>query len=318
MQPTVVFDSDDLGEIEAYLSKAYSTIRLHSIDDATTRTRIERCAVGDIVLDELLFTYDMAFDMEPLGAIYVARQRAGTFRQRVAGRHPVEIAPGEVMVVSQPDKPFEGRVIHSRHDLMMLDEKILNRVAASSPRARPGPIRLTGYRPVSDECSAAVSRVLDHIRALAHEQPQFARQPLVAASTADYVAAALLSAFPSTAFTDPTIEDRRDSTPALLRRATAYIDENAHRDIPLTAIAEAIYVTPRALQYMFRKHLDCTPTEYLRKVRLDHVHRELLAADRTTTSVSHVAAKWGFTHVGRFAAYYRAAFGQSPHDTLRR
>lgn len=76
-------------------------------------------------------------------------------------------------------------------------------------------------------------------------------------------------------------------------------------------------MTPRALQYMFRKHRDCTPTEYLRRVRLDHAHRELLAADRATTSVSDVARHWGFLHAGRFAVYYRECYGQSPHVTLR-
>lgn len=68
---------------------------------------------------------------------------------------------------------------------------------------------------------------------------------------------------------------------------------------------------------MFRKHRDCTPIEYLRRVRLDHAHRDLVGGDRHTTSVAEVARRWGFAHLGRFAIYYRDEYGRSPHETLR-
>ncbi len=74
---------------------------------------------------------------------------------------------------------------------------------------------------------------------------------------------------------------------------------------------------PRAIQLMFRRHRDCTPMEYLRRVRLHHAHQELLAAERAHTTVAQIAASWGFAHTGRFAVYYRQVYGQSPHSTLR-
>lgn len=108
-----------------------------------------------------------------------------------------------------------------------------------------------------------------------------------------------------------------EKAPLALRRATTFIDEHAGRDISLDDIAGAVYVTPRALQYMFRKHRDCTPMEYLRNVRLDHANRDLLAADRTTTSVADIARRWHVGHLGRFATNYRLRFDESPHQTLR-
>ena len=35
------------------------------------------------------------------------------------------------------------------------------------------------------------------------------------------------------------------------------------------------------------------------------------------TTVNAIAARWGFTHRGRFAAAYRNRYGQSPATTLR-
>ena len=88
-------------------------------------------------------------------------------------------------------------------------------------------------------------------------------------------------------------------------------------DIALADIADAVHVTPRAVQYMFRRHLDTTPLNYLRQVRLHHARQELLGADRRHETVTAIAACWGFMHTGRFAVLYRQTFGESPHETLR-
>ncbi len=83
-------------------------------------------------------------------------------------------------------------------------------------------------------------------------------------------------------------------------------------------IAAAVYVTPRTVQYMFRRHLATTPSAYLREVRLRRAHEELVAGDKSLTTVAATSARWGFAHTGRFAVLYRAAYGESPHETLRR
>lgn len=48
---------------------------------------------------------------------------------------------------------------------------------------------------------------------------------------------------------------------------------------PLGQIAAAARLSPRALQEAFRRHLDRTPTAYLRDVRLQRAHAELRAAE---------------------------------------
>ncbi|MEH3139735.1 MAG: helix-turn-helix transcriptional regulator [Mycobacterium kyogaense] len=163
-----------------------------------------------------------------------------------------------------------------------------------------------------------VITALRHIKHSVAANPCAAQSPLVLGNARHYLAACVLAAFPTTAHLDPTPLDRHDSSPALLRRAIAFIDSNAQRDISMVDIAGAVYVTPRALQYMFRKHCHCTPTEYLRRVRLSHAHAELAAGDRSAVRVAEVAARWGFSHSGRFAVYYREQYGESPHTTLRR
>ena len=70
-------------------------------------------------------------------------------------------------------------------------------------------------------------------------------------------------------------------------------------------------------------HLSCVeafgrpPAALLADLRLSAAHRALLHPDRET-SVTAVAAHYGFTHFGRFAAVYRRQFGELPSATLAR
>ena len=105
--------------------------------------------------------------------------------------------------------------------------------------------------------------------------------------------------------------------PPILRDAVAFIQENADADIGLEDIAAAVNVSPRSVQYAFRRNLGTTPLEYLRRVRLDRAHRDLKAADPAHDTVTAIAGRWGFSHAGRFSLAYKAMFGNAPSDTLR-
>jgi anti-anti-sigma factor len=100
-------------------------------------------------------------------------------------------------------------------------------------------------------------------------------------------------------------------------RAVAFIEDRARDNITVTDIAAAAFVTVRAVQLAFRRHLDTTPLMYLRRVRLEHAHDDLLSADPGHSTVTAIAANWHFANASRFSAYYRAAFGVPPGQTLR-
>jgi AraC-like DNA-binding protein len=51
---------------------------------------------------------------------------------------------------------------------------------------------------------------------------------------------------------------------------------------------------------------------------LDLARRRLLASDPKAVTVAWVACGAGFTHLGRFARYYKQQYGESPSVTLRR
>lgn len=141
---------------------------------------------------------------------------------------------------------------------------------------------------------------------------------LVAQEMTRLTAAALLEAFPNTTMTVPYIQGPGWVPPSAVHRAAAFIEASAAQPITLADIAGHAGVTGRALQYAFRRYLDTTPTGYLRRIRLEHAHRELqagrLSADAT---VAIIARKWGWANPAHFAATYRKRYLESPGQTLR-
>jgi|SRR5690242_13657182 len=66
------------------------------------------------------------------------------------------------------------------------------------------------------------------------------------------------------------------------------------------------------------KILGLPPARYHRLRRLQLVHRALRSAGPQTRVTSAVARNFGFRELGRFAASYRALYGELPSATLRR
>ncbi|RBY89632.1 helix-turn-helix transcriptional regulator [Blastococcus sp. TF02A-30] len=169
--------------------------------------------------------------------------------------------------------------------------------------------------------SAALGRHWAHTIGYLHslfagDDPAVAH-PLVRSAALDTVTAALLAAFPTSTTAGAPDGPAAYALPAAVRRAVDFIDAHADQPLALDDIVRAAGIGPRALQEAFRRHKGTTPTAYLRDTRLERAHRELQAADPTSgATVAAVAARWGFTHRGRFAAAHQQVYGRSPLETL--
>ena len=315
---TVLLDTTDLGEAEQILSASYARQRHSAPAETLTGARVVRSQIGSLIVDDIEFSYDLSTEAEPLADIVLRRVHSGFIAQQFPDRRGEEVALDEVTAVGVRNGiPSSARIFKAQYDALTVNRSVLRRVAGPSFIGELTSKQSQGTIAISPAANDHLVKTIDYVRRGVMRDPFAADNPLIISAVENYLAATVLATFPDTALYDNGIDDRGDGTPSLLRRAIAFIDDNAHRDISVVDIAESIYVTPRALQYMFRRHRDCTPMEYLRRVRLHHAHLELVAADRLRTTVGQIAARWGFGHLGRFAVYYRAQYGQSPHVTLR-
>ena len=109
---------------------------------------------------------------------------------------------------------------------------------------------------------------------------------------------------------------QKDATSRQVMMAVDFMHANMHQPVTLSEVAEATGISVRSLQYGFRRYRNITPLTYLREIRLEAAQAEL-SSPLNRLSIRDVALKWGFTHMGHFAARYRAAYGETPSETAR-
>jgi transcriptional regulator GlxA family with amidase domain len=104
--------------------------------------------------------------------------------------------------------------------------------------------------------------------------------------------------------------------PRDVAQAIAYMRVNLHRNIPVAELAATVGVGERTLRQHFRSFMGVSPGDYGIRLRLAAARRDLQLSGRTS-SVTRIATKYAFSHLGRFSGLYRQAFGEAPSTTRR-
>lgn len=141
--------------------------------------------------------------------------------------------------------------------------------------------------------------------------------PLYSAQIEQMVIATLLLSQPHN-YSERFKDDGPTVAPHFVRRVQRMIDENAHEPLTIGELAEHAGVSARSLFVGFRKYLNTTPMQYMKDVRLKRVREDLLKSAPEATTVTAVAMRWGFLHLGHFTSDYKRCFGESPSTTLHR
>ncbi|MCY1552317.1 Regulatory protein PchR [compost metagenome] len=103
-----------------------------------------------------------------------------------------------------------------------------------------------------------------------------------------------------------------------MKRVERYIEEHAHEPISIVDMAEYAGVSSRSLFTGFRRFRNTSPMLYLKEIRLRYVQEELQRQSPSSATVTAVAYRWGFSHLGHFTTDYKRRFGESPSETLAR
>lgn len=91
-------------------------------------------------------------------------------------------------------------------------------------------------------------------------------------------------------------------------RASAYLQGQLNRSVPLDELARAAYTSKYHLHRTFKQCMGVTPAEYHLRQRLGRA-QELLAAG---IRASHVALETGFADQAHLTRSFKAAFGLPP------
>ncbi|GAB1691805.1 hypothetical protein [Krasilnikovia sp. M28-CT-15] len=260
------FVTADPDHAQTYLSAAYATaVTIRAARD-TYRFRHLRLGPGPFLVDTLDDQAPAEYRSGPAAAILVGRVHRGWCMDLALDDR---YGPGDLVLHADLDRAYHGWHESLRASIVALPPQAVAEAARNHPDGPPPRLRFTATRPAHPADARRWLSVVDHVSDSLHTAPEFITNPLMVGPTTRLLAAALLTTFPNTCVPGPHHYDRTDATPAALTRAVAFMEANADLDITAVDIARAARVTIRAVHRAFRRHLDTTPTAYLRRVRRD-------------------------------------------------
>lgn len=189
-------------------------------------------------------------------------------------------------------------------------------VSALLGRDIGAPVAFSSELDLSASAGRFVLQTLQLIDGASKQQAGPLAHPLAVQRFEQVLLHSLLFAQPHT-YSAELVRTAPSPGPGTVHRAVELLRNRPAHPWTVVELASMVSISVRSLQEGFRRTLDTTPMAYLQRRRLELAREDLRAATPETTSVTEVANRWGFVHLGRFAAVYRAAFSESPSATLR-
>lgn len=102
----------------------------------------------------------------------------------------------------------------------------------------------------------------------------------------------------------------------IMRRFRRAAEENPDQPLYIPELCKAIGASGRTLRACCQEQLGMSPKRFLLLRRMHLARRALRESAPTTTTVTEIAAQYGFWQFGRFAGEYKSLFGELPSATL--
>lgn len=190
--------------------------------------------------------------------------------------------------------------------------RLLERLSGRPPAE---PLELAAPFPTTTPLGRMLAALITAAVAGAGEDGPLGRSPHTGEALEEAMLALLLENLPHN-HAGRIMRQRSEAAPWAIRKAIEFITAHARRDISVGEVAAAAGTSLRALQQNFQRSLKLSPQDYIKTVRLQGVHRELLDP-ASARSIEEIAADWGFVNRGHFARQYRKTFGRLPSQTRR-
>lgn len=102
----------------------------------------------------------------------------------------------------------------------------------------------------------------------------------------------------------------------VLAKAIDIIEASSHEMPRIGQLCKSVGVSERTLEYAFLERYQLTPKSYINATLLNKVNKEL--ARNKDQMISEIATKYGFWHMGQFAADFKKQFGILPSSIFNK
>jgi len=315
-----LFRSQDVEETQGKIAAVFCPHELRVVGAAQhLHVQHNLVKLHDTAINFLAYGADVQIDPGRLGSFYLAQIPVAGHADIQCGAQSV-VSDIKTASLLSPDTPTR---MHWHQDcaqvlLWIKKSAMEHRFALLTGCDPDGPLAFDPSLPQHAGLSSPWTQaVLDLARNIDQHGTHWLQFPAAVASMEDYLLRTLLLLQPHT-YTYLLARSAEPARPRHMQRVIDYVHANADTPLTVADLAKIACVSVRALEEGFRRHLNTTPVGYLRDVRLDSVRQALIAAvGAEHASITDIAYRFGFTHLGRFAAYYKKRFGVSPSATLR-
>ncbi|SEQ87149.1 transcriptional regulator, AraC family [Amphritea atlantica] len=312
----LVFSSGTLEQVREEVSAMYKP---HLLDihgrGSKLDARLHSVALGNVRFNRLKYGAEVVIDPGNLEQFYLIQMPVSGQADIYSGSNVVSTDKDTASILN-PSDPLTMIWSEDCDQLMFRIDRHSVELACSQILGRSvrGPLR---FKPDMNWHRNPVWRnMMMYLAHLLQDQPSITTQPTIALQLEQLIINTLISIQPHN-YTDAMNTPDRSLAPRHVKKVEEYIESHADEALTPGILADMAGVSVRTLYAGFKDFRQTSPMEYLRTVRLQRAREELLKQD-PESSVTEIAIRWGFTHMGRFSQDYSRMFGERPSETKRR
>ena len=272
--------------------------------------------LGPLMVGELAYGVDVSTGLGYLDAYQLNVPLIGEVRAR---QHGTETAagPGWATLFRPTGAVAQPLISGGSHQIVTKIDASALEAALAQLLGHPiqGPVRIPLGNDLTTGQGRGLIRLLRFLHAELGNPDGLIQQPLVASRLWSCVLTGVLLATDHQ-YRAELAGTAKPSRPRHVKLAIDTMEADPGRPITVHDLARSAGVSVRALQEGFHQHTGMSPMTYLRRVRLTRAHDDLRRLDGHAWTVTEIARRWGFVHMGRFADAYRAQYGDQPSRTL--
>ncbi|MEQ1964746.1 AraC family transcriptional regulator [Xenorhabdus khoisanae] len=311
----LLFSSNDLDEVKSMVGRVMQPHQLKILGHSQKlNARMHYIPLGDLSISRLRYSANVEINPGELDSFFLVQMPLAGCACIESGEQHLDSTPNIASVLS-PNQQTSMRWSTDNDQFMVrISRPLLERTLVGQlghPLDQPLIFEL-GFEwqrcqawrclmPYLLECTTQVPDILQH--------------KLITSQIEQLLSVTLLSTHQHN-YSESAANRRCTIRPRHVRKVQEYLQAHAHEPITVEQLAQIAGVSLRSLYSGFKEFLDISPMQYLRNLRMEHVRTELLAGE--ATSVTGIALRWGFAHMGRFSAEYKARYGETPSESLKR
>lgn len=309
----------DVEEAADLVTRAYAPHRLEVRDTGGFGMYMKLMRAGRMNIGHTSFdSYSIILQAPPMLTYYALSFTSHGSLQVKSGGQTANVTPATAVIIAPTDAlQFDSASPNCKLLSVRLDRTVLqDELAAMLGRPVGRPVLFDFTADLSRGPGAHVARAV-RIACDEISEPEGIAHNAILASRLEQLVCSSLLVSQAHSYSEELAQDDRPALPAAVRTVVDVVEADPMAVTTAGDMARIGTVSLRSLEQGFIQSLGVSPMAYLRQVRLARVRADLRHADPATTTVSAVAHRWGFFHLGRFAATYQAAYGCRPSDDLR-